>query len=88
MNIKFKGIISNQIKPSLYLCDLDGSIINVEGSPVFLKETNSLIGVRLPNLHINNLLVTFSTFTPLSGILEEAKSINVKTKVPSFPIIV
>ena len=69
LNIRYKGIIANKLSESLYLTDLDGHLVNVEGSPVFDKETGDMIGVRLPNVHSFNLFMGCSLFVPLSRVL-------------------
>ncbi|CDW86700.1 serine family [Stylonychia lemnae] len=70
LNIMFKGIISNKFSPCLYLADLDGHLNNVEGSPIFDSKTGCIIGVRLPNVHSNNLLIKFATFIPINQLLD------------------
>jgi hypothetical protein len=37
LNLRYKGIIVNRISNCLYMTDLDGHLINVEGSPIFDK---------------------------------------------------
>jgi hypothetical protein len=37
LNIAYKGIIVNKLSDELYMTDLDGHLVNVEGSPIFLK---------------------------------------------------
>jgi hypothetical protein len=39
LNIKYKGMVVNRVSENLYLTDLDGHLVNVEGSPIFSKKT-------------------------------------------------
>lgn len=71
LNIQYKGIVSNVLGNALYLTDLDGSLVNVEGSPVFNKHDGSLVGIRLPNLHSQYLFMNAAVFTPLHNLISQ-----------------
>lgn len=70
LNIRYKGIVTNEISQNLYLTDFDGHLVNVEGSPVFDKKTNALVGIRLPNTHTFNLYMSCSSFVPINAIYQ------------------
>jgi hypothetical protein len=53
----------------LYLTDLDGHLVNVEGSPVFLKGQTEVIGIRLPSVHSFNLFMGCSLIVPIDVVL-------------------
>eukprot|EP00347_Sterkiella_histriomuscorum_P022341 403330820 len=80
LNVNFKGIVANKFSETLYLCDLDGNLINVEGSPIIEKKSNKLLGIRLPNLHMNNLFIQFSTFTPIQIVLQAIYNLESQSK--------
>ena len=69
MNITYKGIIVSRVSPRLYLTDLDGHLVNVEGSPVMDKKSKQLIGIRLPNVHSFNLFMGSSLFVTIDTVL-------------------
>lgn len=79
LNIRYKGIIANKVSNSLYLTDLDGHLVNVEGSPVFDKMNGKVIGIRLPSLHSFNLFMGCSLMVPIENVLESLSSTNNRT---------
>jgi len=70
LNVQYKGQVVNKLSSSLYLSDLDGHLVNVEGSPVFDKRQRRLIGIRLPSVHSFNLFMGCSLFVPLQALIE------------------
>lgn len=80
LNIRYKGIIVNRLSSNLCLTDLDGHLVNVEGSPVYDKATNVIIGIRLPNVHSYNLFMGSALFVPIKTVLD-AIFVNTKSKI-------
>lgn len=79
LNLRYKGLIVNKLSHMLYLTDLDGHLVNVEGSPIFFKEPNHggpatyqalPIGVRIPSVHSLNLFMGCSLMVPLQVIID------------------
>ena len=60
----------NKLSENLYITDLDGHLVNVEGSPVFDRGSPELIGIRLPSIHSYNLFMGSSLMVPLTTILD------------------
>jgi hypothetical protein len=73
LNVQYKGQVVNKLAPSLYLSDLDGHLVNVEGSPVFDKRQGKLLGIRLPSVHSFNMFMGCSMFVPLNALIEPLK---------------
>lgn len=71
LNILYKGLIVNKVSESLYLTDLDGHLVNVEGSPVFERSGTQVVGIRLPSIHSLNLFMGCSLMVPLRALLEQ-----------------
>lgn len=73
------------------MCDLDSSLINVEGSPIFDRKNLKLIGIRLPNVHHRSLMVNIALFAPISIILSRAfnlvKAPKIRMKSPYSDVI-
>jgi hypothetical protein len=61
----------NKVSKNLYLTDLDGHLVNVEGSPVFDKSGTQVVGIRLPSIHSFNLFMGSSLMVPLHALLEQ-----------------
>ena len=76
LNIRYKGMIVNKVSDNLFLTDLDGHLVNVEGSPIFKKKTNVLLGIRLPSVHSYNLFMGSSLMVPIQYILEDIFNIR------------
>jgi len=71
LNIRYKGIIVNKIAKNLYLTDLDGHLVNVEGSPIFERSGTDVIGIRLPSIHSFNLFMGCSLIVPIKYIIDQ-----------------
>jgi hypothetical protein len=71
LNIRYKGLIVNKVSENLYLTDLDGHLVNVEGSPVFEKPGTQVVGIRLPSIHSLNLFMGCSLMVPLQALLQQ-----------------
>jgi hypothetical protein len=71
LNIRYKGLIVNKVSESLYLTDLDGHLVNVEGSPIFEKSGTQVVGIRLPSIHSLNLFMGCSLMVPLGALLKQ-----------------
>jgi hypothetical protein len=76
LNIRYKGMIVNKVSDNLFMTDLDGHLVNVEGSPIFANKTNDLLGIRLPSVHSYNLFMGCSLMIPIQVILNNL--LNVK----------
>lgn len=63
-------MIANKVSDNLFLTDLDGHLVNVEGSPILAKKTGELIGVRLPSVHSYNLFMGCSLMIPYQVIFD------------------
>lgn len=85
LNIRYKGIIVNRLCSNLCLTDLDGHLVNVEGSPVYDKVTNAIIGIRLPNVHSYNLFMGSSLFVPIKIVLDAIFIENNKSRIILHP---
>ena len=81
LNIQYKGIISNKLSKDLYLTDLDGSLVNIEGSPIIRKSDRALIGIRLPNFHSKHLFMNAALFTPIGTVLQKIFKMKFESKV-------
>jgi hypothetical protein len=71
LNIRYKGLIVNKLSENLYLTDLDGHLVNVEGSPVFERSGTHVVGIRLPSIHSFNLFMGCSLMVPLQALVEQ-----------------
>ena len=71
LNIRYKGLIVNKVSESLYLTDLDGHLVNVEGSPVFERSGTQVVGIRLPSIHSLNLFMGCSLMVALGALVEQ-----------------
>ena len=78
LNVRYKGIVTNEISSCLYLTDFDGHLVNVEGSPIFDKKYGHIIGIRTPNTHTFNLYMSCSSFVPINLIFQSIT----ETKLP------
>lgn len=70
LNIRYRGIVSNKLSNMLYLTDLDGHLVNVEGSPIFCKRSHEVVAIRLPSVHSFNLFMGASLIVPIDVVLE------------------
>ena len=81
LNIRYKGLIVNKVSENLYLTDLDGHLVNVEGSPVFERSGTQVVGVRLPSIHSFNLFMGCSLMVPLQALVEQISG-GKRAKIP------
>lgn len=78
--------MSNKLSNMLYLTDFDGHLVNVEGSPVFTKNSPQAVGIRLPSVHSFNLFMGCSLMVPIDLVLE-AISNKPRQISPGAPIV-